>query len=89
VIERRTAFLGGGVAGWTPSGSGDVFLRQLLNDLGGWPPHPQLGVRGGSVCLSPAVPLACHSQKARPVQADTHRQRHSGRKLHRLRLVCS
>ena len=71
-MERRTAFLGGGVAGWALSGSGDVSLRQLLNDLGGWPPRPQLGTRGGSVSLSPAVPLACHSQKARPVQADTH-----------------
>jgi hypothetical protein len=38
------------------------------------------------VCLSLAVPLACHSQKSRPVQADTHGQRHSGRKLHRLHL---
>jgi hypothetical protein len=46
VIERRTAFLGGGVASWALGGYGDLFLRHLLNDLGGWPPRPQLGARG-------------------------------------------
>jgi hypothetical protein len=46
VIERRTTFLGDGVAGWALSGYGDLFLQHLLTDLGGWPPRPQLGPRG-------------------------------------------
>jgi hypothetical protein len=46
VIERRTAFLGGGAAGWALSGYGDLFLQHLLTDLGGWPPRPQLRPRG-------------------------------------------
>jgi len=47
VIERRNAFLGGGVAGWAISDYGNLFLQHLLTDLGGWPPPQQLTSGGG------------------------------------------
>lgn len=42
VIEQRRVFLGGGAASWALSGYGELFLRHLLVDLGGWPPRRQL-----------------------------------------------
>jgi hypothetical protein len=42
VVEQRRAFIGGGAASWALSGYGELFLRHLLVDLGGWPPRRQL-----------------------------------------------
>ena len=43
VIERRRGYVGGGAASWALSGYGELFLKHLLVDLGGWPPRRQLG----------------------------------------------
>jgi hypothetical protein len=42
VIEPRMMFIGGGAGTWALSGYGELFLRHLLVDLGGWPPRRQL-----------------------------------------------
>ena len=39
VIEQRKVYLGGGAASWALSRYGELFLRHLLVDLGGWPPR--------------------------------------------------
>jgi len=47
VIERRLGYWGGGAATWALSSYGELFLKHLLVDLGGWPPRRQLGSRSG------------------------------------------